>query len=95
MRASQLVKHRLSSAPIIGYPDHKLTYLLHTDTSNKAVGSVLSQAQEDNERVTAFCRETLMAFECNYCATRKELLTIVQVIQHIRPDLHVFPGNSS
>lgn len=77
IRAFQLFKDWLTSAPILGYPDPKFPYILDKNSSNEALGAVLSQVQEGKERVIAFYSKTMAAPERNYCVTRKELLAIV------------------
>ena len=42
-KAFALLRAALMSAPILAYPDHKLEYILDTDTSAFGLGAVLSQ----------------------------------------------------
>ena len=70
--AFQRLKDGLVSAPVLGYPDPKLPYILDTDASAVGVGPVLSQIQEDEERVIAYYSKTLLPpSERNYCVTRR------------------------
>ena len=56
--AFQRLKDGLVSAPVLGYPDPTLPYLLDTDASAVGVGAVLSQVQEGKERVIAYYSKT-------------------------------------
>ena len=47
--AFRQLKRKLVSAPILGYPDPTLRYILDTDASAEGVGAVLSQVQEGVE----------------------------------------------
>ena len=47
------------SAPILGYPDPKLPYILDPDASAVGVGTLSSQVQEKKERVIAYYSKTL------------------------------------
>ena len=75
------LKQALSSAPILGYPMAEGQYILDTDASNFAVGGVLSQVQDGEERVIAYGSKSLKKAERNYCVTRRELLAIVVFLE--------------
>ena len=47
--AFEALKKSLTEAPVLGYPDPKLPYILDTDASAVGVGAVLSQVQEGQE----------------------------------------------
>jgi hypothetical protein len=57
---------------------------LDTDASNDAIGAVLSQIQEGQEKVIACGSRTLTKVERNYCVTRKEMLALVYFIKHFK-----------
>ena len=86
--AFEELRMRLTTAPVLGYPDPKLTYILDTDASDVGVGAVLSQIQEGSERVIAYYSKTLTPAERNYCITRRELLAVVKAVKHFRPYLY-------
>ncbi|MCG8109893.1 MAG: hypothetical protein JAZ10_03920, partial [Candidatus Thiodiazotropha endolucinida] len=72
------LKEKLTSAPILGYPVvNGSEFILDTDASSYAIGGVLSQIQEGEERVIAYASRTLEKSEQNYCVTRKEMLAVV------------------
>ena len=76
------------SASIFGYPDPQLKYTVDTGASNHGVGSVLSQEQDNREKVIAYYSNTLSNAEKNYCVTRRELLAVVRAVKHFRPYLY-------
>ena len=76
------------SAPIFGYPDPQLKYTVDTGASNHGVGSVLSQEQDNREKVIAYYSNTLSNAEKNYCVTHRELLAVVRAVKHFRPYLY-------
>lgn len=73
----------LTNAPILAYPDFKKPFVLTTDASNVAIGSVLTQA---NHPLSYYSR-TLNSAERNYSTIEKELLAIVDSTKHFRPYL--------
>ena len=86
--ALQRLKNSLVSAPVLGYPDPKLQYILGTNASAVGVGAVLSQIQEGEERVIAYYSKTLAPPEQNYYVTCRELLAVVKAVKHFRPYLY-------
>ena len=78
------LKHRLTTAPILAFPDYNLPFILDTDASGTGIGAVLSQVQEGEERVVAYASRTLSKQERRYCVTRRELLAVVTFIRHFR-----------
>jgi len=45
---------RLVNSPILSYPDFSLPFVVSTDASDAAVGTVLSQVKEGRECVVAY-----------------------------------------
>ena len=52
--AFEALKGKLTKAPILAHPDLSRPFILDTDTSNNAIGAVLSQEIDGKERVIAF-----------------------------------------
>ena len=48
------LKVKLSTPPILAYPDFQKPFELHTDASTKGLGAVLYQEQDDQKRVIAY-----------------------------------------
>ena len=80
--AFQELKRRLVTAPILSYSDFSKEFVLDTD----ALGAVLSQVQEDgSEKVIAYGSRLMKKTERRYCATRRELLSVVTFVKQFHP----------
>ena len=82
------LKAALSDAPVLQYPDPNQTFILDTDASGCGIGAVLSQSSGGAERVVAYYSRALSGPERNYCATRRELLAVVEAVRHFHPYLY-------
>jgi len=78
------LKRRLVSEPILALPSDEGTYVLDTDASDFGLGAVLSQRQDEQEKVIAYASRTLAKPEQKYETTRKELLAIVTGLKQFR-----------
>lgn len=81
------LKNILITEPILQYPNFEKTFILTTDASNEAIGSVLSQGKIGEDLPIAYYSRTLNKAECNYSTSEKELLSIVDSVKHFRPYL--------
>ena len=59
------LKSALVSSPILAYADFSLPFRLYTDTSLDGLGAVLSQVQDNKERVIAYASRSLHPTEKN------------------------------
>jgi dUTPase len=84
--AFDLLKKKLTEAPVLAYPsmDPEDKWILDTDASQFAIGAVLSQVQNGKEVVIAYASEKLSPSEANYCTTYRELLAVVTFMAHFR-----------
>ena len=79
------LKHCLSEPPILAFPlEHGGSFVLDCDASSFAMGAVLSQYQENSERVIAYGSHTLNEAQQNYCTTKRELYRIVYFVQYFK-----------
>ena len=83
-QAFETLKIRLSSAPVLGLPRDGGNYILDTDASQKALGGVLSQVQDQQEVVICYSSRTLTSSERNYCTTRQEMLSVIHFLKKFR-----------
>ena len=84
----QSLKLTLTTAPILAYPQHGQQFILGTDLSEHSVGAVLSQVQDDQERVIAYMSKTTNVHERVYCVTRKELLAVTVALRNVHTYLY-------
>ena len=77
--AFQTLKDRLTSAPILGYPNFRLPFVLEIDASYLGLGAVLSQETPDGRKVIAYASRSLKRHERNmqnYSSMKLELLAL-------------------
>ena len=74
----------LIDAPILAFPTETGQYSLDTDASNFGLGGVLSQIQNDQERVVAYCSRALRPSQRRYCTTKREMLAAVAMCIQFR-----------
>ncbi|CAG2242719.1 Retrovirus-related Pol polyprotein from transposon 17.6,Retrovirus-related Pol polyprotein from transposon 412,Retrovirus-related Pol polyprotein from transposon 297,Retrovirus-related Pol polyprotein from transposon gypsy [Mytilus edulis] len=74
--AFEVLKEKLISAPILSYPIGDGEFILDTDASGHAIGAVLSQVQDGEEKVIAYASRMLSDTQQKYCTTYRELLAL-------------------
>ena len=79
------LKARLMFSPVLALPRDEGEYIVDTDGSEAAVGAVLSEIQDGEERPVAYFSRLYFRTEVNYCTTRKELLAVVEALRQFRP----------
>ncbi len=67
---------KLTSAPVLGFADPSLPYVLTTDASTTGLGAALYQEQEGRMRVIAFASRGLTKSETRYPAHKLEFLAL-------------------
>ena len=84
--AFELLKAKLTEAPILSYPSHSEEdlFILDTDASDVGVGAVLSQVQNGEEKVISYASKTLSPSQRKYCVTYRELLAVVLFVNQFR-----------
>lgn len=83
-RAFNQLKEKMLTPPVLCFPNRKDKFILYTDASEYAIGSVLCQLQEDGEKIIAYGSRKLSASELNYSVTKKELLSIVTFVRQFK-----------
>ena len=79
--AFQRLKSLLCTAPILASPDFDRQFLLQTDASDRGIGAVLSQVDDNGiERPVAYYSKKLLPREERYSVIEKECLAIKSAI---------------
>lgn len=75
-RAFETLITKLTEAPVLGFSDPGLPYVLHTDASTTGLGAALYQEQEGVLRVIAYASRGLSKSEAQYPAHKLEFLAL-------------------
>lgn len=74
--AFEALKNKLTTPPILGYPDFSLPFELHTDACSTGLGAVLYQKQQGYNRVIAYASRGLSKSAKNYPTHKLEFLAL-------------------
>ena len=83
-QAFQRLNEILSTEPLLIYPDFTQPFIVACDASTKAVGAVLSQIRNGEERTIAYCSRQLNSAETKYSVTELELLVLIFATKQFR-----------
>ncbi len=76
------LKMKLTSAPVLAYPDYGPQFVVCTDASSKVICAVLSQADEDGrDHLIHYASRALSTAESNYSAFEREALGVIFALQ--------------
>ena len=78
------MKSKLSSNPVLAFPDFNIPVLLTTDASTVGLVAILSQVQEGVERPISFASRQLNKAERAYSASELETLAVVWTTNYFR-----------
>jgi hypothetical protein len=82
-KAFELIKERVTTAPVLKHFDRTKEAILETDSSDYVNGGVLSQYGDDGILYpVAFYSKNMAPAECNYEIYDKELLAIIRCLEH-------------
>ena len=74
------LKHALTTAPVLAYPDYSQPFILETDTSLKGLGAVISQKGKDGGvHVIVYASRSVRPSErsmCDYSSAKIELMAL-------------------
>ena len=84
------LKSKLTSLPILGYPDFFQPFILHSDASANATGAVLSQLQSGKETVISYWSHQLSKAERNYSTIECKALAVIGAVKEFYPYLYGF-----
>jgi hypothetical protein len=66
-----MLKFKLINTPLLQYPDFNKPFILTTDASGYAIGSILSQGKLGQDKPIAYASRTLNKAELNYATDEK------------------------
>ena len=75
----------------MAFPNNTGIFVLDTDASRYSIGSVLSQMQDNDEKVIAYASRTLNPAQQQYCTAKRELLPVVTFMKRVK---HYFLGQN-
>ena len=82
------LKEKLTSPPILAFPNLNKSFRIAVDASDFAIGYILSQFDDNNqERVIAYGGRSLRGSENKWSVTEKEGLALVEAVQTYHPYL--------
>lgn len=84
-KSFRLLKEHLISAPVLSCPDFSLPFTIQTDASGYGIGAVLTQQQEEGEKVICYLSRSLTRNERNFSTTERECLAVLWAIERLRP----------
>eukprot|EP00731_Ephydatia_muelleri_P017894 Em0010g992a len=90
-RAFLALQQRLVSPPILAYPQFAHKFTLATDASDSALGGILSQVINGQERVISYWSRQLNKAERNYSTVEREALAVVAAVKEFYPYLYGRP----
>ena len=83
--AFSTLKNLLGCAPVLKNPDYGRTFFVQTDASDRGLGGVLSQQDDQgDDHPIQFLSRKLLPSERAYAAVEKECLAIVWAVQKLR-----------
>ncbi|GKA24039.1 reverse transcriptase domain-containing protein [Tanacetum coccineum] len=81
IQAFEMLKKKLTEAPILIAPDWDLPFELMCDASDFAIGAVLGQRHEKHFRPIHYASKTMNEAESHYTTTEKEMLAVVYAFE--------------
>ena len=76
------LKEKLTTTPVLIFPDFEKEFVLYTDASGYALGAVLSQkGKDEKEHVIAYASKSLTKAEQNYSTTELECYAVIWGIE--------------
>ncbi|KAM2339267.1 hypothetical protein ACFX1X_018870 [Malus domestica] len=82
--AFNVLKMKLTTAPVIVAPDWELPFEIMCDASDYAIGAVLGQRRDKLLHVIYYASRTLNDAQLNYATTEKEFLAVVFALDKFR-----------
>ena len=82
--AFEIIKERLTNAPLLSQFNESLPVIIHTDASNYGIGAVCSQLKNNREHVISYASRVLNSAEVKYNTSEKECLALIWALSKFR-----------
>lgn len=84
-KAFEALKEKSVTVSVLAYPDYEKQFVACTDASNKTIGAVLSQLDENGrEHLVHFARRVFPEAEINYSTVASEALGVIFALKKLR-----------
>ena len=83
-KAVEDLKNKLSSAPIVKFPNYDLPFVIYTDAFNVGLDAILMQPDGDVLHPIAYAFKSLEKVQRNYSTTKKEALALLFSVEQFR-----------
>lgn len=87
--AFESIKRKLTSSPVLIFPDFDKQFIIRTDASQFAVGAILSQGKIREDLPICYMSKSLNKHEIKYATVEKELLAIIYAVRYFRPYIYL------
>ncbi|GKB17160.1 reverse transcriptase domain-containing protein [Tanacetum coccineum] len=87
IKSFNILKKKLTEAPILVAPDWDQPFEIMCDASDYAVGAVLGQRKTKHFQPIHYASKTMTDAQAHYTTTEKELLAVVYAFEKFRPYL--------
>ncbi|GJR01306.1 reverse transcriptase domain-containing protein [Tanacetum coccineum] len=87
IEAFNILKKKLTKAPILVAPDWDLPFEIMCDASDYAIGAVLGQRKTKHFQPIHYASKTMTDAQAHYTTTEKELFAVVYAFEKFRPYL--------
>jgi hypothetical protein len=82
--AVEVLKDKLSNAPIVRFPDFSKEFHIHTDASLKGIGAVLMQEHKGMLHPLVYVSKTISDTQRKYSATKLEAMALLFALEQFR-----------
>jgi hypothetical protein len=87
--AFETLREKFANTIHLIQPDERLLYIMHTDASSKAIGTVLMQkGSEDNVNIVSTASKVMNSAEKHYTTCEQELLAVVYMLEKFRVHMY-------
>ena len=82
--AFDTLKTKLTTSPVLIFPNYEQEFILVTDASDIGLGGVLMQERDNKLQPIAYASRLCNAAERNYSITERETLAVIHCLEHFR-----------